>query len=309
LTVLQSARRTAPGGRAIAEGALLADLTVLVVLAGLYVPYASAILAAVAPIPLLLLVLRQGWRVSIQAFITASLLITFLTGPFTSFAVFTIAVRAFAIGIGLRNGWPVRKTLLAGTAFMWIIVWVGVTLAALAFPSWRAATEEGIAFTFRQGTAVLGVSLRVIGQGALWHRLNPRLDEFLAWFLKYWLLMLPLLVWPILWVACTAEYMIVEMIVPHFGIHPAPLRLPLLGSRADHGVRRPSRVRRRLEVVLRSRLQQRQATELRRSARRLTPAAARADSGISTRPVPEQSGDRARRDVGTASQYDEARFH
>lgn len=305
LTGRQPTRRTAPSGRAIAEGALLADLTVMVVLAGLYVPYASAALAAIAPFPLLLLVLRQGWRVSIEACIAACMLVTFLTGPFASFAVFTIAIRAFALGIGLRRGWPVRKTILAGTTFMWVIVWLGVTLAAFLLPSWRAATEQGIVFTYHQGTAVLGFVLKLAGHAALWHQLSPRLDDLLAWFMQRWLLFFPLLVWPVLLVACTAEYVIVEVILPHFGINPPPFRLPLPGKAAGGRVRRSGRVRRRLEGILRSKLQQRQARELRRSSRRLTPAPVRADAGSLTKTPSERAADRSHR---SAAHHDEVHF-
>src|SRR5947209_15233489 len=82
VAVLAQARREAPNAHAIAEGALFADLTVLIVLVGLYVPYASAAMAAISPVPLLLLTIRRGWRVSTEATIVACLLVGFLAGPF-----------------------------------------------------------------------------------------------------------------------------------------------------------------------------------------------------------------------------------
>ncbi|MHB8574880.1 MAG: DUF2232 domain-containing protein [Dehalococcoidia bacterium] len=260
LTVHHAATRSAPSARAIAEGALLADLTVLVVLIGLYVPYAGPALAAVSPIPLLLLVLRQGWRVSIESIVAACLLVTFLTGPFSSFAVLTIALRACALGIGLRHGWPVRKTILAGTAFLWAIVWVAVTLIAIAFPAWRAATEQGMILTYHQLTGLSGLLLKGIGFGWLWADLRPAVNDFLPWFIKHWLLLLPAIILPLLLVAVSAEYVIVEVILPRFGVHPPPLRFFWAGSagggqppRGGAGTRVP------LQLALEARLAERRA--------------------------------------------------
>ncbi len=272
LTVQQATRRTAPSAHAIAEGALLADLTVMVVLIGLYLPYAGAAMAAISPLPLLLLLLRRGWRVGIQAFFATCLLVTFLTGPFTTFAVLTIALRAFALGIGLRRGWSAGKTILGGAAFLWGVVWVGVTAAALLFPSWRAATEQGLAFTYRQAVGLLGLLLRIFGQRDLWHQLSPQLNDFLSWFLAHWLLVLPIAIWPVLLVAVAAEYIIVELMLPRFGFTPPPLRLPLLGSVSTSKVPVDGGVRRKLEQKLEDSLGHRDGKTLRRSSRRLSPA-------------------------------------
>lgn len=285
LTVQQATRRSAPGARAIAEGALLADLTVMVVLIGLYLPYAGPAMAAISPLPLLLLVLRQGWRVAIQAFFATCLLVTFLTGPFTTFAVLTIALRAFALGIGLRKGWPAGKTIFAGALFLWAIVWAGVTGAALLFPSWRAATEQGIAFTYKQITGIAGIVLRLFGQKDLWHRLSPHLSDFLAWFLAHWLLLLPLAVWPLLVVAVGAEYIIVELLLPRFGFTPPPLHLPLLGSVSTGNAPGDGGVRRKLELKLEASLGHRDNKPLRRSSRRLSPARVELRSNPVTSPA------------------------
>lgn len=259
-------------------------MTVMVVIIGLYIPYAGPAMAAISPIPLLLVVLRRGWRVAIEAFIATCLLVSFLTGPFTTFAVLIIALRAFALGIGLRKGWSAGRTVMAGTTFMWAIVWAGMTAAALALPSWRAATEQGISLTYRQITGLLGVLLRLFGQNHLWHQLSPHLDDLLAWLLSHWLLLLPLAAWPILLVAVGAEYIIVEVVLPRFGVTPPPLRLPLFGNAADREAAQAGMLRKRLEATLQEKLGQRPEKMLRRSSRRLTPApiSIRTGSGAET---------------------------
>ncbi len=247
-------------------------MTVMVVIIGLYIPYAGPAMAAISPIPLLLVVLRQGWRVAIQAFIATCLLVSFLTGPFTAFAVLTIALRSFALGIGLRKGWSAGKTVLAGTAFLWAIVWAGVTATALVLPSWRAATEQGITLTYHQLTGLLGLLLRLFGQNHLWQQLSPHLNDFLGWFLAHWLLLLPLFVWPILLIAVGAEYIIVEVVLPRFGVTPPPLRLPLFGNAAAREAAQTGTMRKRIELTLQEKLGHRPEQPLRRSSRRLTPS-------------------------------------
>lgn len=247
-------------------------MTVMVVIIGLYIPYAGPAMAAISPIPLLLVVLRQGWRVAIQAFIATCLLVSFLTGPFTMFAVLTIALRSFALGIGLRKGWSAGKTVLAGTTFLWAIVWAGVTAVALVLPSWRAATAQGISLTYRELTGLLGLLLRLFGQNHLWHQLTPRLNDFLAWFLAHWLLLLPLVAWPILLVAVGAEYIIIEVVLPRFGVTPPPMHLPLFGNAAEREAAQAGLVRKRIELTLQEKLGHRPEQPLRRSSRRLTPS-------------------------------------
>ncbi len=226
MAVAPAIRRGAPDAHAIAEGALFADLTILVVLLGLYVPYAGPAMAAISPVPLLLLALRRGWRVCTEATIVACLLVAFLAGPFSALPVLTIAFRSAALAIGLRKGWQAGRTVLAGTTFLWIVVWIGVTCAALAFPSWRSATEQGIADTFRAGASLVGFVFVFLHQGNVWHQsVAPAFGDFISWFLAHWLLLLPVVAWPVLLIAVGAEYIIAEVVLPRFGVTPPPLSL------------------------------------------------------------------------------------
>jgi hypothetical protein len=266
VAIQTASKRKAPSARAIAEGALLGDLTVLIVLIGLYVPYAGPAMVAISPIPLLLLILRQGWRVMVEAFVAACLIVSFLTGPFSCVSVITIAARAAALGIGLRFGWPVRKTILAGTAFLWLIAWVGITLAALALPGWRAATEQGMALTFHQLVGFVGVFARLAGLGGSWKQLEPALNDFLAWFLAHWLLLLPLVIIPVLLVAVCAEYVIVEVILPRFGFTPPPFRFPWAQGGSGGGPSGGRGLRMRLQHTLELKLAARDAQRRRGAA-------------------------------------------
>ena len=230
--------------RAIAEGALFADLTVIIVLLGLYVPYAGPVLATISPLPLLLLLLRQGWRIGIQSAAVAVLLVGFLTGPLSALAVGVIAFRAAALGIGMRRNWRVPFTVLVGTTFFWVAFYSATIAIALAIPSWRAATEDGLKLTYNQGSAVLGGAFGLFGFSAVWqHTVHPQLQQWFNTFIHHWMLFLPLVAWPVLLIGVTAEYVIAEAILPPFGFKPRPLRLPFAGrfeaATQARGARKP----------------------------------------------------------------------
>lgn len=249
-----SARNRAPDARAIAEGALLGDLAVLIVLISLYVPYAGPAMATVSPVPFLLLLVRRGWRVAIESAVVAALLVAFLTGPFSALAVGTLFLRGVSLGIGLRRGWRVSRTILAGTAFLWIFIVIGVTAWAVAIPSWRSATEHGLSLTLHQGADLFGAIVSLIGFGGWWQGVAPRINDGIAWFLRHWLYVLPLVAAPVLLVAETAEYIILEVIMPRFGVQPPPLRLPGLRSKPRTAKARSSGARAPLVRKLEQRL-------------------------------------------------------
>jgi hypothetical protein len=219
----------ASDARAIAEGALFADLTVIIVLLGLYVPYAGPILATISPLPLLLLLLRQGWRIGIQSAAVAVLLVGFLTGPLSAIAVGVIAFRAASLGFGMRRGWRVSFTVFTGTTIFWAAFYSATLAVALAIPSWRAATEDGLKLTYNQGSAVLGGIFGLVGFHAAWQQtVHPQLQHWFNVFIHHWMLFLPLVAWPVLLIGVTAEYVIAEAILPPFGFKPRPLRLPFM---------------------------------------------------------------------------------
>ena len=214
--------------RAIAEGALFADLTVLIVLLALYVPYTGPVLAAISSMPLLLLILRQGWRIGAQATCVALLLVGFLTGPLSATAVGVVAARAAGLGFGMRRRWNAWLAVVAGATIFWAFFYGFSTGGALIVPSWRAATEQGLRLTYDQGSGLLGGIASAIGAGSLWqHQAHPWLDHAFAFFIRNWLWLLPLLGWPVICLAIAAEYVIAEAVLPPFGYRPRPLRLPL----------------------------------------------------------------------------------
>lgn len=218
----------AVSARAIAEGALFADLTVLIVLLALYIPYTGPVLATISSMPLLLLILRQGWRIGLQATVVALVLVGFLTGPLSAMTVGVVAARAVGLGCGMRRRWNAWLAVVVGATIFWLVFYGFSIGGALIVPSWRAATEQGLRLTYNQGSHLLGSLAGAIGASNLWqHQAHPWLDQAFAFFIRNWLWLLPLLGWPVICLVIAAEYVIAEAVLPPFGYRPRPLRLPL----------------------------------------------------------------------------------
>lgn len=114
-----------PPTRGITEGAILAGLTVITAAAGLVAPFVGVL---VAPLPIMVLVIRWGIRNAVLATVVATLLLLQLFGPLNALsAAAGFAPLGLALGWGVRQGWTASLTVLAGaTAFL------AATLAALA---------------------------------------------------------------------------------------------------------------------------------------------------------------------------------
>lgn len=110
--------------RGLTEGAILAALTVVVAAAGLIAPFVGILLA---PLPIMLLVIRWGIRTALLATVVAAWVLLQFFGPLNAIsAVATFAPLGLALGWGVRRGIGAQFTILAGAA-----AFLGSTLAVL----------------------------------------------------------------------------------------------------------------------------------------------------------------------------------
>ena len=116
--------------RGLTEGAILAALTAVIAAAGLVIPPVAILLA---PLPLMLLVIRWGLRTGVLATVVAGLILMQLFGPL-------VAVSAIGFGpVGLALGWGVRYergpawTVLAGAAALYASTLISFALAMALF--------------------------------------------------------------------------------------------------------------------------------------------------------------------------------
>ncbi|MGE5542738.1 MAG: YybS family protein [Bacillota bacterium] len=108
------------GSKPLIEGALLAAITVVLALLAFYVPPAGAGLSLLWPVPIALVHLRHGLRVSILTVIVAGLTLTTFVGPLEAIGM----VSTFGF-MGLALGWcfqrkvsPFHTVLVGGVAML-----------------------------------------------------------------------------------------------------------------------------------------------------------------------------------------------
>jgi uncharacterized protein YybS (DUF2232 family) len=130
----------------LVETAYLAAATALLWAALYYLPVGGALFRLALPLPLALLLLRQGWRCGWEGAVVASLLLVALMGPIRGpLVLFPYGLLALWLGLGWRRGWSWWLTwgvgLLIGTAGFLVRVavlsvllgenlWVLITTAA-----------------------------------------------------------------------------------------------------------------------------------------------------------------------------------
>jgi energy-coupling factor transport system ATP-binding protein len=173
-------RRLTPA--AIAEAAVLVDVTLALCLIGWVVPYGTALLAA-AVVPMSALSWRRGWRAAALAGTAGGGVAFVVMGFAPASNVVGCAVVGGLVGSGYRRGWGnIRITLVGGAtigpAYAGLVVgalWVFSSLRTLAFEQIRV-TWRGVAKTLHQFHAD-----DVARHG----------DRVVAWVLGHWLWVIP----------------------------------------------------------------------------------------------------------------------
>lgn len=100
--------------KSMTEGAMLTALTIVLCLAGTYIPVLGAFIQLLWPVPIAVLVLRHGLRSGIVATVVSGLLLFMLTGPVN----FVITILGFGL-LGLVLGFTLRKGLSASQIVLW----------------------------------------------------------------------------------------------------------------------------------------------------------------------------------------------
>jgi len=115
--------------RGLTEGAILATLVALFALAARYLPLVGVVSAFVTPLPLTVLVVRQGMRVGVLAALVASAVAGMIGGPLTGLSIaLTFAPLGVAFGAVLRRERPAAAVLLVGSAVATASILVNVVL-------------------------------------------------------------------------------------------------------------------------------------------------------------------------------------
>jgi hypothetical protein len=197
--VARSASVKKPGRRLtaieIAEGALLADIGVVLHLLIRILPVGGTVLSLLVPVVFALLILRRGFYVACMSLCVAVFLIAILIGLTGGPLLLLEAGAGLYLGLAMRHR-------LSHTA----IIVLGVLSGGLAL----AAALLGVSFlaggpallvrslrvSFEQVLPILGTLFRLLHLGYFWQTtLLPLCNRLLAWGLQNWLLLLGLMCW------------------------------------------------------------------------------------------------------------------
>lgn len=183
---------------AIAEVAVLVDVTLALCLIGWVVPYGTALLAA-AVVPMSTLCWRRGWRAAALAGTAGGGVAFVVMGFAPATNVVGCAVVGGLVGAGYRRGWGnARITVVGGLTIgpLYTSLVVGVLLLftsarKLAFEQLRV-TWRGLANTLRQ------LHLDAAARHG---------DHVVAWVLDHWLVVIP----PVLLVATAVTVLLAAL--------------------------------------------------------------------------------------------------
>lgn len=110
------------------ESGILAAVTVVMALIGVYVPLLGVVAVLLWPLPILVLIVRHGLKWGVMAVIVAGVLTAVLIEPIVSLRLaLAFAPGGIMLGFGFRSSWSSVKTLGVG-----IVASMAAKLAALA---------------------------------------------------------------------------------------------------------------------------------------------------------------------------------
>lgn len=163
--------------RSLTEGALLAALTVILVLIMTYVPVAGVVAAVMITTPTVVLVVRHGLRTAVAGSVVSGLLLFPFVGPIGAILGWLqITGIGLPLGYGLRSRWHVWQIVLVTTvAFMLVS---GIGFVATVFVSGFNPWELMLSAYRESGEAAYDVYSRI---GLLPSELNDR-GAFVNWW-------------------------------------------------------------------------------------------------------------------------------
>lgn len=103
--------------RALVEGALLAGITVVLVLLGTLLPLIGPLITFLWPVPVMLVQFRYGLKISLLTIFVAGFLLSSLLGPLQgALLVLTMGSVGILVGYGFRRDYPASTVIILASA-------------------------------------------------------------------------------------------------------------------------------------------------------------------------------------------------
>ena len=116
--------------RSLTEGAMLGAITVLITIVGEYL----GIPALIVPVPLILLVYRQGFQMGILTAVAAALISSLVAGHvFSGLSILIWGFVGVAVGMALREKFSFSKLMVVGVLSNLVVMALNVLLYSLIF--------------------------------------------------------------------------------------------------------------------------------------------------------------------------------
>lgn len=181
----------------IAEGALLADIAVLLQLAALYLPVLELLVRFVIPIVLTVLVLRRGLAVGVMGTCVGCFLIGMLSGLSFLIPMLLTCTAGLFLGITMRRRWPHLPLVLLGTTGGALAVCGLTIIFSLVAGVPLSLIARQLDLSYQAVFALADLVTAWLGYGIWWQQTAyPVLAALAQTTLEYW----PLLYLAALWV-------------------------------------------------------------------------------------------------------------
>jgi hypothetical protein len=171
----------------LAEGGLLADVSLVFDLAWIYIPIVGMAFIPLIPTPFTILYLRRGARITFFAACVGGFLMTVLVGPHYGWRLAFEGIIGLAMGWMMRRRWPpllaITLTILLNTAVAYVAAFAAVYALALPLGDLFSEFQNlliGIGWVLDKSTALFGLQ-------AIYLPVRPSLVVVAHFMLTYWI--------------------------------------------------------------------------------------------------------------------------
>ncbi len=118
--------------RILAQGALLAALTVVIAVAGFFIPMLGFVTAFVLPLPVVVMQLRHGLRAAVLAAVASGAVLVMLIGPVEGILLFSFyGIIGLTFGFAMRRDYQGVWAVLVGSGAVAVVTVISLTATFL----------------------------------------------------------------------------------------------------------------------------------------------------------------------------------
>ena len=157
--------------RTMAQGALLAALTVVIAVAGFYIPFLGIVTFFVLPLPIVVMQLRHGLRAAVLTAVVSGLVLIMFIGPVEGVLLFSFyGIMGLTFGFAMRRDYGGVWAVLVGSLAVAVVT-------AISFTATFLIMDISPVDIFRQSLVALEASMEMYEN---WGWVQPDMAEQMA---------------------------------------------------------------------------------------------------------------------------------